>query len=180
MTRYGDWIRTFTGRKFYPLDPRPREVHLMDIAHALSNICRYTGHCSEFYSVAQHSVLVSHYCDPVNALWGLLHDAAEAYLADVARPVKRDIKGLKEIEERLMRAIAEKFGLPWPEPLDVKLIDTRLLIDEMRRLMPNPEDCDHFGVLPMGIEIEPLSPKAAENLFLRRYALLLSKKVVNE
>lgn len=180
--RYGDWIRTFTGKKFYPLDPRPDEIDILDIAHALSNVCRYTGHCSHFYSVAQHSVLVSRHCDPANALWGLLHDAAEAYLADVARPVKRDMRGLKEIEERLMRAVAEVFNLSWPEPPDVKLIDTRILIDEMHHFMPNPEDGDHLGER-LGIQIIPLPPPQAKQLFLNRYVELLckpEKQAVNE
>jgi hypothetical protein len=90
-TRVGDWIQTYSGRQFWPLDPRVEDVHLEDIAHALSNVCRYTGHVREFYSVAEHSVHVSWSCEPEDALWGLLHDASEAYLADMARPVKQNM-----------------------------------------------------------------------------------------
>ena len=78
-SRNGDWLQTFTGKAFFPLDPRPEEMDIFDIAHALSNLCRYGGHCNKFYSVAEHSVLVSilcrlYYGEQV-ALQGLLHDA---------------------------------------------------------------------------------------------------------
>ena len=87
--RKGDWIQTFTGRAFYVLDPRPEDVDIEDIAHALSMQCRFAGHCREFYSVAQHSVTASWLVPPEDALWGLLHDAAEAYVVDLPRPIKR-------------------------------------------------------------------------------------------
>ena len=79
---------TYTGKEFYPLDPNPADIDIKDIAHALSNCCRFAGHIKSFYSVAQHSVIVSELCEPENALAGLLHDASEAYLSDIARPVK--------------------------------------------------------------------------------------------
>ena len=78
--RRGDWIQTYLGIQFWPLDPRPEEVMLFDIAHSLSNMCRFTGHCREFYSVAQHSVIVSQNVPREDAAWGLLHDASEAYM----------------------------------------------------------------------------------------------------
>jgi hypothetical protein len=87
--RRGDWMQTFTGRAFYPLDPRPEDIDPVDIAHALSLICRYGGHSSRFYSVAEHCVLMSHAVAPEHALWALLHDATEAYLGDMIRPLKR-------------------------------------------------------------------------------------------
>lgn len=176
MNERKGWIRTYTGKKFWPLDPRPEDVDILDIAHALSNTCRYTGHCRSFYSVAEHSVLVSYFCN--DPLWGLLHDAAEAYLADVARPVKPGLTGFKEVEHRIMAAIAGRFGLAMPEPPNVKEIDTRILIDEMRRLMPNPEDADHFGQ-PLGVSIMAFSPATAEHMFLKRYYELTAKKAVN-
>jgi hypothetical protein len=97
MGRKGDWIQTFTGKQFWPLDPRPDEVYIEDIAHALGNICRFNGHCLRFYSVAEHCFHVSHKVVPGLALMGLLHDAAEAYVCDVVRPVKPYLKEYKKI-----------------------------------------------------------------------------------
>ena len=110
MNRKGDFIQTFTGRMFWPIDPQPDEVDIEDIAHALSNVCRFCGHTREFYSVAQHSVLVSEIVPAAFALEGLLHDATEAYISDVARPVKPYLTNYKEIEINLYRAIAKRFN----------------------------------------------------------------------
>ncbi|MFG0247924.1 MAG: phosphohydrolase, partial [Phycisphaeraceae bacterium JB051] len=77
------WIQTYTGKAFYPLREDPGIIDIRDIAHALSLQCRFNGHCSDFYSVAQHSVHVSEVVPQAFALWGLLHDAAEAYMSDL-------------------------------------------------------------------------------------------------
>src|SRR5690606_29748913 len=99
-TRKGDWMQTFTGRRFWPLDPRPDEICIEDIAHALSMQCRYAGHCLSFYSVAEHSVLLSqHVAEPFRR-WALLHDASEAYLVDVPRPIKGDLSNYRAVEAR--------------------------------------------------------------------------------
>src|SRR5438128_12538670 len=83
----GDWMQTYTGRAFYPLDPRLDDICIEDIAHALSMLCRYGGQCQEFYSVAEHSVLMSYAVNPQHALWALLHDATESYMGDLIRPL---------------------------------------------------------------------------------------------
>jgi hypothetical protein len=88
MKRKGDWMQTYTGRQFWPIDPRADEIDIVDIAHALSQQCRFAGHCKSFYSVATHSWHTSNVCNSENALWGLLHDAAEAYLVDLPTPIK--------------------------------------------------------------------------------------------
>ena len=85
MKRKGDWMQTHSGIQFWPLDPRPEDILIEDIAHALSNQCRFAGHCCFHYSVAQHSVLVSENVPAQDAMWGLLHDAGEAYLVDLPR-----------------------------------------------------------------------------------------------
>src|SRR5579859_7012785 len=133
------WIETFSGKKFHLLEPQPDEICIEDIAHALSNQCRYTGHTRRFYSVAEHSVHVSllavHY-----QLDGLLHDASEAYICDLARPVKMLTpvgKPYYEIEDRIMRVIAEKFGFTWPPPKEVKEADNIMLLSEKDQLMTN-------------------------------------------
>ena len=111
----GDWLLTFTGLHFYPLTPNPNDVDIEDIAHALSNTCRFNGHVSTFYSVAQHCVLVSQYCVN-NPLWGLMHDAAEAYLPDVATPVKKNLVGFDAIENAVLRTVAIRYGLSSRRP----------------------------------------------------------------
>ena len=108
----GDSIQTYTGRKFFPVAPRAEDIEILDVAHALSMLCRYTGHTKQFYSVAQHSVLVSRIVPPQDAAWGLLHDASEAYLCDVARP----IKPYRLLEQRLMVQVAGRFDLTYAEP----------------------------------------------------------------
>jgi hypothetical protein len=137
----GTYMLTYTGKEFYPLHPDPEYINIKDIAHALSNVCRFTGHVSQFYSVAQHCVLVSQICEPENALCGLLHDASEAYLSDVARPVKYTelMEGYREIEAVLEQAICEKFGTPYPMPKDVKYADDMCLLAEGYQLFkPSP------------------------------------------
>lgn len=136
-----DWIQTFTGRQFFPLRPRVEDVAIEDIAHALALKCRYSGHTIRHYSVARHSSLIAtalwlRRLGPRMALAGLLHDAAEAYLPDVARPVKPFMTGFAAIESRIEAVIAAKYDLPWPWPIpEVKAADTAILRDEMEQVM---------------------------------------------
>ena len=167
-------MQTFTGRKFWPLDPRAEEVSIVDIAHSLSNQCRYAGHCKDFYSVAQHSVLVSAICDPEDALWGLLHDAAEAYLVDLPRPIKRFSEigvHYKKAETALLVAISERFHIPVTEPASVKKADNVALMTEKRDLMSqSPEEwIEERTTKPMVARILPWSPTLAKAEFLRRF-----------
>jgi hypothetical protein len=170
------WIETYSGARFHPLAPRPAEVYLHDIAHALSLLCRFGGHCSKFYSVAQHSVGVSLLCSPENALWGLLHDASEAYLTDVPRPLKHSItmQAYRVAEHAVMDAICEYFKLPLEEPQEIKNADNTMLRREAYDLMPgrgHNYSCFAGVPLPAG-RIVPASPRKAEALFLRRYVEL--------
>src|SRR5258708_302056 len=89
--RRGNWMQTYTGRAYWPADPRAEDVCIEDIAHALSLLCRYTGHCKRFYSVAEHSILISQVVPPEYAFFGLMHDAQEAYINDLARPIKPSV-----------------------------------------------------------------------------------------
>jgi uncharacterized protein len=132
------WINTYTGRKFYPLDPHIDDIDIADIAHALSLQCRFTGHIKYFYSVAQHSLLVASKCPPELALEGLLHDASEAYLVDLARPVKHqpELEAYRDAEARLEQVIAAKFGLK-NHSMTVKCADNRALATEAVQLLPN-------------------------------------------
>jgi uncharacterized protein len=142
LIREGDWLETVSGRQFYPLDARVEDVDLADIAHALAHQCRFAGHCRQFYSVAEHSVRVAQLLQAKgfrreHCRWGLLHDASEAYLVDIPRPLKRlpVFAPYREVEERLMRVIAERFDLGWPEPDVVKWADNVMLATEARDLM---------------------------------------------
>lgn len=167
--RFGDWMQTYRGAPFWPMDPRPDEIHILDIAHSLSMLCRYNGHCVRFYSVAEHSVHVSRAVPQEHALWGLLHDAGEAYLADVPRPVKPSLPGYKEAEGRLQLAIAERFGLPAAIPPEVHDADNRILVDEKEQAMlPSQRE---WSIPPFGIgaRISFWDPGRAEQEFMRRY-----------
>jgi hypothetical protein len=137
--RQGDWFLSSTGRQIYLFDLRPEDVQIEEIAHALSNLCRFNGHCREFYSVAQHSVLVSLAVPRELALAALLHDATEAYVGDMIRPLKRSMPEYSALEDRIWLVIAERFCLPATLPEEVKIADTRALQTERRDLLaPHP------------------------------------------
>lgn len=135
----GAWIETYTGRRFDVLIPQPSQVDIYDIAHALSNQCRWSGHCKEFYSVAQHSVLVSLQCPKPQALNGLLHDASESYLGDFTSPLKyRTAAGAvyRHLESLAMNAIKRRFSLLALHAPSVKKADLIVLATEIRDLFP--------------------------------------------
>lgn len=177
--RFGDWIQTFTGLRVYPLDARPEEIDIRDIAHSLSLTCRFNGHTRVGYSVAQHAVHVSRLVSPGCAKWALHHDDAEAYLSDVPRPVKRFMPEYKRIEASLLQVIGERFGLPWPMPTQVSWGDCKALATEKRDLLANP--CLKWdGDLPEPDPevIVPLTGPEAERLFLARFNELFPERAV--
>lgn len=175
--RLGDWITTYSGRTFYPCDPIADEIHIEDIAHALSMTCRFTGHCREFYSVSQHSFMASYIVPPEDAKWGLLHDASEAFLADVSRPVKPYLENYIDLERQLMRVIAKRFDLPWPMPPSIKHADDVLVCTERRDLLnPGPDWGDWTKDVPLlDDKIIPLCPFAAKMAFLSRFKELFGE-----
>lgn len=168
--RFG--LRTFSGQSVWPLDQDPGDIDLQDIAHALSLLCRFNGHVTRFYSVAQHSVLVSLAVPAELGLWALLHDASEAYLCDVPRPVKLlpEFQPYRDAEANLQGVINERFGLVGAMPAEVEVADNLLLAAEIRDLMPGLVD-DHWrrraGAWPL---VVPIGPERAEAQFLARYA----------
>ncbi len=167
--RTGDFIQTFTGKRFYPLDPRPDEVHIEDIAHALSNICRFNGHVKRFYSVAEHSVFVA-LCTPIeHRVAALLHDASEAYLCDLPRPIKLNVTGYHEAESRVMDVIAEKFGFALPLAAPVKLADNRILLTERETFMERTDDDWQLGCEPLPVQLRGWAPQDAEAAFLQTF-----------
>lgn len=166
-----DWIQTHSGRRFNPLQPNPGAIVIQDIAHSLSMQCRFSGHCKEFYSVAQHSVLVSYICGPQDALWGLLHDASEAYLVDVPRPLKRSGKfqAYIDFEHVMQEAICKRFALPFKEPPAVKMADTILLATEARDLMSPLHSDWQQPVDPLPFKIETWDHKKSKDMFMKRF-----------
>jgi hypothetical protein len=173
----GPWIETFTGRAFYLLDPQPEDIFIEDIAHSLSQMCRFTCHTRKFYSVAEHSYYISLMCKPENALWGLLDDSDETYTGDMNRPLKHHTEMgrlFRAIAEPIKKAIATRFSLPWPVPTEVKLWDDGMLFAEKREFMTRlPWDtCGKCGtettvddvIIPIGYPSEVI-----EKIFLTKF-----------
>jgi 5'-deoxynucleotidase YfbR-like HD superfamily hydrolase len=172
-------IKTSAGRYFDLLQPHSSPVGIEEIAHALSQICRFTGHTRTHYSVAQHSWLVSWVVPAEYAMAGLMHDAAEALVGDVSSPLKRELTRYKDIERNVEHALWARFGLEqlrWDGDTRraVKQADLVLLKTEQRDLMPVDDVVwSHLeGVQPLPWTIEPLPASMAKALFLRRFEQL--------
>jgi 5'-deoxynucleotidase YfbR-like HD superfamily hydrolase len=173
----GPWIQTYTGRAFYIKDPSPEDIDIEDIGHALSNLCRFTGHARRFYSVAEHSVLVAlHVADrglPLPAQFAaLMHDATEAYLGDVSRPLKHAIAGYKEMEAAVERAVAERFAIDfgrWHEA--IKEADNAVLLAERIELMERPSKAWLWsdGLKQSGQAVRAMTPDQAKHLFMMHF-----------
>ncbi len=168
-------IRTYTGKLFDFVNPELYPISIDDIAHSLSLLCRFAGHCKKFYSVAEHSYRVSYVCPPEHALWGLMHDAGESYVVDVPRPLKHmaGMEPYRAHEARVMFAICKQFGMKLTEPIEVKAADNILLVTEQRDLMNN--SIPDFDVKPLIGKICPVTSRQAELLFLRRFKELTKK-----
>jgi hypothetical protein len=169
----GPRIMLASGSWFDLLDPWTSEFCIEDIAQALGNICRYAGHCSRFYSVAEHSLHVSGMAAS-NKLEALMHDAAEAFLGDVTRPLKQLLPQYKRIEANVEKAIFARFGLDHSCLASLKLIDLSVLAAEQEQIMPSGTDywTAETGVAPAPITVRFLSPNAARNEFLKTFNTL--------
>lgn len=175
------FIETFMGEAFEPLRPCTGQIWLEDIAHSLSMQCRFSGHTKEFYSVAEHCVRVSwlleDWEEPTDVrLWGLLHDASEAYLTDIPAPLKRlpQFDAYRAAEESCMWAVCNRFGLSLNEPEAVRFADQVMLATEARDLMPFVPE--HWGVIAdmaeASIRITPWEPREAKRKFINRFCEL--------
>lgn len=175
--RRGDWTQTFTGRQFWPLDPRPEDVDPVDVAHALSLQCRYNGMVRTFYSVAEHCVLMSLAVAPEHALHALLHDATEAYVGDMVRPLKNHMPAYRAAEDLVWAAVAERFDVDPTIPDQVHDADARIVLDERAALLsasPAPWAVDHLA--PLGVAIHGWAPQQAEDAYLARLNHLLEQR----
>jgi hypothetical protein len=168
-------MMTYTGRVFYPYDMRLEDFCIEDVAHALSMLCRYGGHCRRFYCVAEHSVLVSRMVSRASAFAALMHDATEAYLVDMPKPIKTGFPQYKDMEAKIWAMICEKWGLPAKLPEEVHRADGEALWHEMAALMPTVPAGHGWGMgacVPAVVRPELVrcwSPGDAERFFLRRF-----------
>jgi hypothetical protein len=176
------YLSTFTGKRFHPFNPSPDQIDIQDIAHWLSLLC-FSGQCPQFYSVAEHSIYVATGLPNEFKLEGLLHDASEAYLADVPRPLKIGLPEYKIIETSVDAVIAEKFHMAFPAPSQVKAADRRLLRREVFTFFGAKRYFEDFGEKYCDDEPEHdfgISPETAENMFLDLYRDLTLATISDE
>lgn len=168
--RVGDWIQTYTGRQFFACDPLAEDIEILDIASGLSKNTRYGGQCLRFYSVAEHCC---HICDAAPdplKLEALMHDASEAYLVDVPRPIKASLTNYAAIENGLMLVIAKKYGFNWPVSPLVKKLDNGILADEQRQNMaPPPAPWAQLTDPPLNCRLQFWTPDQAMLEFVTRF-----------
>jgi len=169
-----NWFQTSSGRVFPLPNFTPSDFYIEDIAHALALQCRFNGHCMMFYSVAQHALMVSSLVPKEYAMWGLLHDASEAYLSDVVAPFKDLMPEYKRMEDRVMEAITIRFGLQEPMPTCVRQADLIALATEKRDiLVPEAKLWESLeGIEPLKAKIEPWHWAKAEEKFLEEFRAL--------
>lgn len=164
------WINTYTGKKFHILNPTLDEICIEDIAHALSQLNRFTGHSIFPYSIGQHCLLVSDLCSPKNKFTALMHDSVEAYINDISRPLKQYLPDYKKIELDIEKLIAKKFNLEFPFPEEIHIADAVAVSTEARDLMPNKPEAWILSQKPRAdIHIKKMSPKHVEQLFLEKF-----------
>lgn len=180
------WIITRSGRKFDLAQPTAAMVDPADIAHSLSMQCRFNGHTNRFYSVAQHCLLVADLVPAEHQLAALLHDATEAYVGDMVRPLKEGMRHsaeaygarcpYEEAEERVWQAICARFSLDHELPASVKHADLVALGTEKRDLMP--EHPEHWpcldGITPHLEVISPMQPSYAVIHYHQRLLTLMA------
>jgi uncharacterized protein len=165
------WLQTWTGKKFFPQNPRIDDILIEDIARGLAMNCRFAGQVITFFSVAEHSILCSEVAPDNLKCAALLHDASESYIADLGKHLKPHLGGYREIEARLMAAIGERFGVTPEEFQAIKPIDERMLMTEAWALLPGgPLGSEWPDVRPFEeVTLLFLNPFEAEQLFLRRF-----------
>ncbi len=165
------YVSTYLGHRFHPAAPRVDDVHIEDIAHGLAFQCRFNGQTRSFYSVAQHSLFVAALVPARLKLAALLHDAAEAYLGDMVKPLKALFPEFSRMEQAVMAIIGQRFGTAGFDAPAIKRADLIALATEKRDLMPN--SCEPWptlsGIAPVPARIQPLAPHEAKAAFLGRF-----------
>jgi hypothetical protein len=168
----GRLIRTHSGQYVDVFEPNPDTLLIEDIAHALSNQPRFGGHLPKFYSVAQHSVLCYEMATEEDKFDALMHDASEAYILDFPKPIKLEIPQYNEIEDKLMKVIANKFEFKYPKSPAVEVIDHYMLNWEWNRIMLKRRTSEFPKM------IKCLTPKQAKIAFLDAFNKEIAKKKV--
>lgn len=158
-----------SGSRIDALHPASDDIDIVDIARALSRLARWNGHTSKFLSVAEHSVLLARFAPAHLRADALMHDATEAYVGDVVRPLKymAGMHAYRRCEYLMAKAIAERFDLSHPTPDEVKRLDDRMLRTEIAQLMPSGSYSHSRRVRPLDVTIECWSPSRAEREFMR-------------
>lgn len=171
------WISLLSGAKFNYNNPEESDVNIEDIAGALSNVCRFSGHLPRFYSVAQHLVNTSRIVPAGFSFTGLMHDTAEAFTNDLPTPLKWTFPAFKTLETSIESAMAKKFGFEFPYPPEVKEADTimlileKLYVKEDKSVWPNYEEWTAKRVKPYLdlVDLDSWQPRRAKREFLERF-----------
>lgn len=168
------YVSTFSGNRFYPLEPWIDHVDIEDIAHGLAYQCRFNGQTREFYSVAQHSLLVCSLAPTDLRLAALLHDAAEAYLGDMVKPLKVLLPEFAAIEDKVSAIIAAAFEIDFSDYAPIKRADLVALATEKRDLMPHSVERWAYldGIAPSPQRIVAMQPHEAKRAFLEQFERL--------
>jgi hypothetical protein len=171
----GPTILLASGNYFDYEAPDSSIFTIEDIAHGLSMTCRFAGHCRWHYSVAQHSIHVSEIVPPEHAYQGLMHDAPEFAVGDMAKPLKVICPDYGVVEKRVEGAVFRRFNVATPLPPTIKEADIQMLATEQRQLMQNRDDWDYTrGRKPLDFTIPVWTPEEAKARFLARYSTLAS------
>jgi hypothetical protein len=172
------WVQTYMDIQFNPLSIKEEDISILDIAHALSHTCRWGGHCNRFYSVAQHSVMVSEMASPENKLAALLHDASEAYIGDMPSPLKALMPDYKELEKTIQTAIQRKYGIADELPEEIHEIDRRVCIWEAHNLLYDTNLVRVWGGDNPDPDkpLRPVTSETAKHLFLFEFNKLTGQR----
>lgn len=176
-----DGIAMLSGATFNYNAPQESEVTIEDIASALSNVCRFSGHLPRFYSVAQHLVNTSYIVEPEYAFTALMHDTAEAFTNDLPTPLKWALPIFKELEVKIESAMSKRFGFSYPYPDAVKLADTQMLLIEKNYVKLDTNQWDYYNDVEFEhlvdkVELTSWRPSVAKRRFLNRYEELRNEE----
>jgi hypothetical protein len=184
MASKDNFIALLSGAKMNYHFPEESDATIEDLASALSNNCRFSGHLPRFYSIAQHLVNASRIVPAEHAFTALMHDTAEAFTNDLPTPLKWEFPVFKELESKIEAAMGAKFGFQFPYPPEVKLADTQMLIlekfyvKEDETVWPFYEEWTRNKVkhlLPK-VDLDSWQPRRAKREFLERYYELQATK----